>query len=331
MASQTVTAADPIPGPTRFPDGARFAFTILDDTDDSTLENARPVYDRLAELGFRTTKTVWPVGCPEGSRNFFAADTLERPEYLEWVHQLVEKGFELALHGATMESSRRERTQRGLELMKREFGAVPRLYANHGFNRENLYWGAERFRTPWLRRLIERLGGGRERAFEGEDPTSAYFWGDLCLERIEYVRGFTFAELDLLRADPRSPYRQSDTPYVRSWFSTADAPDAATFKRRVTRRAIDRLESDGGVCILSTHLGKGFANKGRLDLDVDAILTDISRRKGWFVPVTWVLDHLRAMPGRSDAPLSPLDRTRLELRFLWSALLERLGGRLGGS
>ena len=47
-----------------FPGDARFAFTILDDTDDSTLENVKPVYDCLRSHGLRTTKTVWPVDCP---------------------------------------------------------------------------------------------------------------------------------------------------------------------------------------------------------------------------------------------------------------------------
>ena len=72
------------------PDGKRFAFTILDDTDDGTLENLRPVYDRLRELGFRTTKTVWPMDCPEGSENYYAADTLQRPDYLAYVRSLID-------------------------------------------------------------------------------------------------------------------------------------------------------------------------------------------------------------------------------------------------
>ena len=58
-------AADPTvrrdSGSLDFPEGRKFAFTILDDTDDATVENVRPVYDLLTELGFRTTKTVWPL------------------------------------------------------------------------------------------------------------------------------------------------------------------------------------------------------------------------------------------------------------------------------
>lgn len=313
------------------PGDARFAFTLLDDTDDSTLENARPVYDRLAELGFRTTKTVWPVDCPEGSRNFFAADTLARPEYLAWVRRLVEAGFELGLHGATMESSHRDRTERGLALIEREFGSIPRVYANHGFNRENLYWGPARFETAWLRAMIARSGLQGDEIFEGHDESSPYFWGDLCHQHVEYVRGFTFGDLDIRRFDPWTPYRRSDTPFVPFWFSTADAPDAQSFKLRVTDDALDRLEETGGVCILSTHLGKGFARGGRVDPEIDAILTRLARRRGWFAPVTKILDHLRANRPDSAEPLSTSRRVKLELRFLREMARERLSERFGRS
>lgn len=41
-----------------FPEGRQFAFSILDDTDDSTVENVKPVYDIFSSLGMKTTKTV---------------------------------------------------------------------------------------------------------------------------------------------------------------------------------------------------------------------------------------------------------------------------------
>ena len=43
--------------PFEFPNGKRFAFTILDDTDVATLANVRPIYRLLEEVGMRTTKT----------------------------------------------------------------------------------------------------------------------------------------------------------------------------------------------------------------------------------------------------------------------------------
>ncbi len=306
-----------------YPGGRRFAFSILDDTDDSTLENARPVYDCLERLGFRTTKTVWTHDCPRGSRIFYAADTLERPDYLRWVHELVGAGFELASHGATMESSTREETLRSLEFFESEFGSTPRLYANHGFNRENLYWGAKRFGTPALRWVLERFRSGA--GFDGDEEASPYFWGDLCRDRVRYVRNFTFSGLDMLKQNGEMPYRLDSTPWVDLWFSTTDAPDADTFVRRITRERLERLERDGGVCIVSTHLGKGYAPDGQVREDFESIMTWLSERPGWFVPVSEILDHLVGR-GAGDR-LGRRRRAALEARYLVDQVLCRLGVR----
>jgi len=281
-----------------YPQGKRFAFTILDDTDDSTLENVRPVYDALKAHGIRTTKTVWPVDCPEGSRIFFAADTLAREPYLRFVRQLQADGFEVAFHGATMESSRRERTVRALEFFKREFGAYPALFCNHGQNRDNLYWGPKRFRTTWLRRIVGLLRPGAASHYLGEVEHSEFFWGDLCRDHVRYVRNWTFPRLNMLEVNPDMPYRSPGTPYVNLWFSTADAPDVEAFVRLLTREKLDRLEQAGGLCIISTHLGKGFATGDVLDPRVRRVFEDLSRKPGWYVPVSQVLDYLVETQGK---------------------------------
>jgi len=43
-------------------------------------ESQQPDVSRTKAHGLRTTKTVWPVDCPEGSRIYFAADTLALDE-----------------------------------------------------------------------------------------------------------------------------------------------------------------------------------------------------------------------------------------------------------
>ena len=306
-----------------FPGGRTFAFTILDDTDDATLANVRPVYDLLRELGFRTTKTAWPLDCPEGSRNYFAAETLQNADYLSFVRQLVADGFEFAFHGATMESSTRERTLAGLRFIREELGVEPRIHCNHGQNAENLYWGPARYTTAALRLplgVLDRLRRGP--AFEGHDPGSPYFWGDIAREQFRFVRSFAFATVNTLRISPPGPYRLRSTPYVNYWFNTSDAPDLSAFARLLTPERIAALEREGGVCILSTHLGKKFTEGGRVRPEFERALRDLARRPGWFVPVSDVLEHLLTRYGGDY--LGPAQRWRLETRHFVDRLRSRL-------
>ena len=86
---------------------------------------------------------------------------------------------------------------------------------------------------------------------------------------------------------------------------------------------LHRLEAEGGLCIVSTHFGKrGYVSNGRLDPGVDEILRYIAAKPGWFVPVSEVLDYLRAQ--RPNRHIGRPALARLELRFLIDQLLERL-------
>src|SRR5262245_11606316 len=131
----------------------------MDDTDVATVSNVGPIYRLLADLGMRTTKTVWPVACPEGSNTYSSLSTLEHPAYLNLVLDLERAGFEIGYHGATMESSRRERTVRAIDKFLRSFQKPPRVYANHSYNQENLYWGADRIDIAPLKRLYRWRSG----------------------------------------------------------------------------------------------------------------------------------------------------------------------------
>jgi hypothetical protein len=304
------------------PGNARFAFTILDDTDDATVENARPIYALLEELGMRTTKTVWPLDCPEGSRLYFAGQTLGNPEYLAFVRDLVAKGFEVAFHGATMESSTRDRTKEGLRAFSSLLGVTPTIHCNHGQNLENVYWGSARYRAPALRlpvAVMERLL--RKPRYEGHVPDSPYFWGDLCQSQFRFVRNFTFSTLNTAMIPPCGPYRLRSTPWVQYWFNTADAPAACDFKERVTRSQIRQLCDDGGVCILSTHLGKNFARNGRVDPVIEDTLRYIASLPGWFRPVSDVLEVLLAH--RRDSAISRWVQWKLEGRHLFGRILDQ--------
>ena len=134
-----------------FPDGKRFAFTIVDDTDMATLERNRPVYEVLHRYGLRTTKTVWVLDATETDHPANAGDSLNDPDYRAFIEDLRSKGFEIALHGVRGGSSERADIIAGLEEFRRLFGSYPRLHVNHSRNRDNLYWGSARWSIAPIR------------------------------------------------------------------------------------------------------------------------------------------------------------------------------------
>lgn len=308
-----------------FPQGKQFAFTVIDDTDVATVENVRPIYQLLQSLGMRTTKTVWPVDCPEGSPNYSISETLEDPAYLEFVLSLARNGFEITWHCATMESSRRERTIRGLERFHQCLGHFPRIHANHSFNRENLYWGGDRFDNPFLRLLFGPLSKIGSRHFQGHEAGSPFWWGDLAEKYIEYGRNLTFDEVNLRRINPSMPYQDPRRPLVRWWFSATDAEDVEAFNLMLRPENLDRLEREGGICIIATHFGKRFVTDGAVHPDTRSALENLSRRPGWFPPVGKLLDWMRQR--RPFPGLPRREWTRMQWRWATDLLRRKLNER----
>lgn len=312
----------------RFPDGRTFAFTIMDDTDVSTLENVGPIYRLLAELGFRTTKTVWPFAHTEGHSNFRDSDTLEREAYVEFAHWLASAGFEIAYHGASMESSRRARTQRGLERFRALFGSAPRVYANHAYNQENLYWGTGRIDDALLRAIYARTEGRPPGFYQGHVPGSEWWWGDLATE-LTYVRNLTFADINTLRHNPSMPYHDPRRAVVQRWFSASDAESVHEFNELINPSAQARLQREGGVCIVATHLGKGFVSGGAVHARTEALLRQLAARPGWFVPIGELLDWL-ASQRRGSTDLPGREWRAMQWRWAWDLLTRNLRRRVKG-
>jgi len=308
----------------RFPDGKRFAFTILDDTDYATVENIKPIYDLLTELGLRTTKTVWVFPAEEEPNPFRSSQTLADPAYLAWVRDLQRRGFEIAFHGASMLSSERPRTIAALERFRELLGAYPTIHVNHSLNRENLYWGLDRLDSPLLRTLMRLRATHPHDYFQGHRPGSPYYWGDICQQRITYVRSFTFREINLLRVMRCPLYHDPRRPAVPYWFVASDGADWARFNRLLRPESQERSERQGGVCIVYTHFGeRGFVEGGRVNPETRALLTALARRPGWFVPVTVLLDHLRAC--QRSFTLSCGERFRMEARWMMSSFANKVG------
>lgn len=315
-------APDPSTGRPTWPGGARFAFTVFDDTDFATLETAPPVYDLLTELGLRVTKSVWPVGTrgPVHTTGSTCAD----PAYLAWVLQLQEAGHEIGYHNATDHSSTRAETIAALDRFRELFGHDPRTGADHSGNLEAICWGPDRLTGARARAYARALALARpgQPVGEGSVPSSPYFWADVLRDRVDYWRNFSFHEIDTLAACPTMPYHDPRRPYVNRWFAATHAPHREPFLELVHPESLDRLEQAGGACIIYTHFGVEFAEHGRLDPRFVRVMEGLAERRGWFVPVATLLDHLGSRPGHHDV-LADRTRARLENRWVLDHLRTR--------
>lgn len=301
----------------RFPDHCQFAFTIFDDTDFSTVGNTRPVYELLTDLGIRTTKSVWPL--PSVPESPIQGETLQDPDYLRFVLGLKQRGFEIALHNVRNFDSPRDTICSGLEEFRARIGEYPRTHTNHAENRDNLYWGAERMSIALLRLALRIADTARSRpSSKGHIAGSSYFWGDICRRHLSYVRSFSFREINLDRVNPTLPYHDPERPLVNFWFTSSEGANVKSFCKTIAEAEQDRLEKEGGVCIMYSHFSQGFCPNGCVDQRFRELMTRMARKKGWFVPVATLLDHLRKT---LTNPILPR-KERASMEYQW--LLEKV-------
>jgi hypothetical protein len=306
-----------------WPHDKRFAFTIFDDPDLDTAENVDTVYSFLDDLGFRTTKAVWPLrgnGIPE-----VGGATCQDEEYLQSILALHGRGFEIALHNVTYHSSMRAETIRGLEEFRRLFGQYPFSMANHTGCREGIYWG--RARLSGVRRVIyDVLNLGLDRSklkFQGHVGNSPFFWGDVCRDKIRFVRNFALSDINTLKACPAMPYHDSSRPYVNYWFAASEGSRPAAFNAILSESSQDRLAQEGGACIIYTHLASGFVENGKLNRRFKSLMKRLSGMDGWFVPVRALLDYILQVRGHHD--ITAAERADLESKWLWHKIFHTNG------
>jgi len=299
--------------PVTWPDGRRFAFTIIDDPDAESLAHSRTIYGLLQDLAFRTTKAVWVMEPPERNST---GDTCASPAFLAHCQGLQQAGFEIAYHNGAPGTLVRDDVVNSLERFRQYFGGDPMAMANH-YNGDAMYWGEARLSGP--ARLIYKAVTLRPKPHYGHVEGHPCFWGDVCRERIRYCRNFVFRRLNTLSACPFMPYTDPDRPYVQAWFAASEGCNAGTFMRACSERALDRLEEEGGACVMYTHFGHGFVKDGRLDPAFVRRMTALAARNGWFVPVGTLLEYLRTV--RGVHVLTTAERNAMERAWLATKLV----------
>jgi hypothetical protein len=212
----------------------------------------RAVYDFLASIGLKVSKTVWaftpaePCGIPALPPSIQRGITLEDRDYLEYCVGLAARGFEICLHGASGGNNVRDRTARALDLLEQRFG-LPGTYVCHAKNAENPYWHekvAPRGPAQGVLKLASRY------RCSGEDPNSPYFWGDVCLARVRHIRLFRTRNVNTLAENPSMPYYDPEKPWVPSWFGATKR----SFADATAPASLDQLVRENGLCVLYQYM-----------------------------------------------------------------------------
>lgn len=300
-----------------WPNGAKFAFTVFDDTDNSTIENCKPVYDYLIQRGILTTKSVWVYP----SRGRYLGESLADRRYLDWIRELDSSGVEVGLHGVGDGAFSRNEIVEGLEEFKNKLGHYPKIHCNHAANPDNLYWGTRRFVFPisLVYKVMYFLKGRRKLLDGGDKKGSVHFWGDVVSNKIKYVRNLTYTGVNTLTFDSKMPWHDPTKPFVNYWFSSSDGADVKAFNDLISPENLDKLEEEGGACIIYTHFASGFVDgQGNLDETFKVRINDLAARQGWFVPSSQLLDFL--LDQRSSSAVTYM--YRLSRNIVW--VFERL-------
>lgn len=308
-----------------WPDGREFAFTIIDDTDEATVKNVKPIYDLLYEWGILTTKTVWAFP----SRDEIKGDTVLDNDYAVFVKDLSNKGYEIAFHGAGSGAFSGEETIRAQKIIKEIIGDYPTLFVNHAHNPGNLYWNEKRFSFPFnkLYSIGVRTIKYKRVASQGEIKGSQYFWGDFAKEHIKYIRNRTYSGLDTMEYDKLMPYRnKKQEKYSNYWFSSSDGYNCSSFVKLLSKKNIDRLACQKGCGIVYTHFAYGFVDEdGMVDANFIESMRYLSEKNGWFVPASEILDFINGSR-EGEVYIGNMKNFILDMRWFG----ERVGRKIFG-
>ena len=304
----------------KWPEGKKFAFTVFDDTDRATLNNVSEIYQLIKGLGFRTTKSVWVLKEKAERNPVCPSPTLDNQKYLNWILSLQKAGFEIGLHNTSANSSYRNETINGIKNFRKLLRQEPKVLANHSGNRDGIYWASDRLNGIY-KKIYQLLTKQKDKnKYLGHIPDSEYFWGDICQKHVKYVRNFVYPDINTLKQCPVMPYHDPDKPFVNYWFSSSEGAAVESFNKCISEENQDRLEAEGGACIMYTHFGARFYQNGKINPRFKFLMERLSKKNGWFVPVSTLLDFLLSQ--KENSIITKQERGKLERKWLYHKIIQ---------
>lgn len=273
------------------PDSFQAAVAITDDPDNSTFNKFKSIYDFLMNIGFPTTRAMWVypksefTGTPPLEIDF-TAPLLTEPECLQYCKKLQNNGFEICLHGASCGNNNRQKTLDALNFLQEQI-APSQVFICHSKNAENLYWDSNTANLPIEKKILQLY---TKNSCFGEDPTSKYFWGDICKERINFIRLYRTRSVNTLAFNPSMPYHDSSKPLVNYWFSATKGYIPSLF----SKPNINSLCKDNGASILYQYMHKYVNDDLSINKEVKETLERIADDSRILLkPVSFILNRLK--------------------------------------
>ena len=115
------------------------------------------------------------------------------------------------------------------------------------------------------------------------------------------------------------PYQDLTKPYVNSWFASSEGNNVEMFTKCISNKNQDQLEIEGGACIMYTHFADGFCKNGKLSEKFKEQMKRLSKKNGWFVPVSLLLEFLKKQ--NTTQIINKNQISKLEWKWLFDKLI----------
>lgn len=275
------------------PDSYQAAVAITDDPDNGDILAFKTMYDFLMSIDFPTTRAMWvyknaePTGTPPLKINF-TAPLLTESECLDYCKVLTKKGFEICLHGASSGNNNRFQTIDALNFLAKEINPSS-VYICHSKNAENLYWDVRTANSAIEKKILQLY---TKNICFGEVVDSPYFWGDICREKIRFIRMFRTRAVNTLSFNPSMPYHDFSKPFVNFWFSATKGYIPTLF----TESNIDKLCEQHGASILYQYMHKYIISTSVIKDEVKRALERVAGDSRILKkPASFILERLKSM------------------------------------